>query len=99
MRYFRTPLDLPLVLFVSALIGVWASYDPATSWSKFALIVAVVAIYYGISWMRAAPRLLETCVWFFLIGSAALAVYFVTQNDYASQSGKFDLITAIGAAM
>ena len=100
MRYFRTPLDLPLVLFVvSALIGVWASYDPATSWSKFALIVAVVAIYYGISWMRAAPRLLETCVWFFLIGSAALAVYFVTQNDYASQSGKFDLITAIGAAI
>ena len=77
----------------------WASYDPATSWSKFALIVAAVAIYYGIVWLRATPRLLEICVWLFLIGSAALAVYFVTQNDFASQSGKFDLITAIGAAI
>jgi O-antigen ligase len=100
LRYLRTPLDLPLGLFIlSALVGVWASYDPATSWSKFALIVAAVAIYYGIVWLRAAPRLLEICVQFFLIGSAVLAVYFVTQNDFVSQSGKFDLITAIGAAI
>ena len=100
MRYLRTPLDLPLVFFVvSALVGVWASYDPATSWRKFALIVAAVAIYYAVVLLRAAPRLLELFVWLFLIGSAALAVYFVTQNDYANQSGKFDLITAIGAAI
>ena len=100
MRYLRTPLDLPFLFFViSALIGVWASYDPATSWPKFALIVAAAAIYYGIVWLRAAPQLLELFVWLFLIGSAALAVYFVTQNDYTSQSGKFDLITAIGAAI
>ena len=96
MRYLRTPLDLPLLLFVvSALIGVWASYDPAASWRKFALIVAAVAIYYAIVATRAAPRLLEIFVWLFLIGCAALAVYFATQYDYAGE-GKFGPITQLG---
>ncbi|MEW5718450.1 MAG: hypothetical protein AB1817_07490, partial [Chloroflexota bacterium] len=96
MRYLRTPLDLPLLLFViSALIGVWASYDPTASWRKFALIVVAVAIYYAIVALRVAPRLLEIFVWLFLIGCAALAVYFATQYNYAGE-GKFGPITQLG---
>jgi len=76
MRYLRTPLDLPLLFFVvSALIGVWASYDRAASWAKFGLIVAALAIFYAVVLLRAGPQLLEPFVWLFLIGSAALAVY------------------------
>ncbi len=97
MRILRTPLDVPLGLFVvSALVGVWASYDPAASWIKFAMIVAAVALYYAIVALRAAPQLLEAFVWLFVFASAALAVYFVTQHDYAADPGKFGPITALG---
>lgn len=100
LRYLRTPLDLPIALFVvSALIGVWASYDSAPSWNKFAMIVAAVALYYVLVASRAVPQLLETFVWLFLIGCCALTFYFVTQHDYAAQPGKFGFITAIGLSL
>ncbi len=96
----RTPLDLPILLFVvSALIGVWASYDPATSWRKFAMIVVAVLIYYTLIALRAAPQLIETVVWLFVFGCCALTLYFVTQHDYAAQPGKFGFITAIGSGL
>ncbi len=96
----RTPLDLPLALFVaSALIGVWASYDPATSWRKLGMIVAAVALYYLLVALRVAPQLLETFVWLFVFGCCALTLYFVTQHDFASHPGKFEFITAIGLAL
>ena len=108
-RIARTPLDLPLALFlVSALIGVWASYDPATSWSRFGLIVLAVAIYYLVVWSSGSPdhwldwligrlaHCLSWIVWSFLVGSAALAVYFVTQHDYSSGPNKFEPIAQVG---
>jgi O-antigen ligase len=98
IRYLRTPLDLPIALFlVSALIGVWASYDPATSWTKFAMLVTAVALYYGFVALRASPQLLEMFIWLFLFGNVLLVVYFVTQHDFASESGKFGLISSIGS--
>jgi hypothetical protein len=64
-----------------------------TSWQKFALIVAAVAIYYGVVIARGAPQVLLIFVWLFLFGCAALAVYFVTQHDYAAEPGKFGSVT------
>ncbi len=96
----RTPLDAPFVLFVlSGLVGVWASYDPATSWFKFGMLVAAVALYYALVFLRRAPQLLETFAWFFVVASAGLAIYFVTQHDYAADSAKIGMITALGIAL
>jgi hypothetical protein len=85
-----------MLFVVSALIGVWASYDTATSWRKFAMIIAAVALYYVLVALRGAPQLIKAFVWLFLFGCCALTLYFVTQHDYAAQPGKFGFITAIG---
>ena len=104
----RTPLDLPLALFlVSALIGVWASYDSANSWSRFGLIILAVAIYYLVVWSSSTRiigsladwqigSLSSWIVWLLLIGSVTLAVYFVTQHDYSSGPYKFEPIVQVG---
>ncbi len=100
IRYLRSPLDLPIALFLaSAWIGVWASYDPAASWRKFAMIVAAIALYYMLVAFQRAPQLLETFVWLFVFGCCVLTLYFVTQHDYANHPGKFDFITAIGLSL
>lgn len=96
----RTPLDLPFLLFLlSGLVGVWASYDPASSWIKFGMIVAGVALYYALVLLRRAPHLLDAIAWVFLVVSAALAIYFATQHDYAADSAKISLITSLGIAL
>ncbi len=100
MRSLRTSLDLPLLLFVlSGLVGVWASYDPATSWFKFGMLLVAAALYYAVVFLRHAPQLLETFVWLFLIVNAGLAIYFVTQHDYADDASKFGVITSLGIAL
>ncbi len=100
IRYLRSPLDLPIALFLaSAWIGVWASYDPAASWRKFAMIVAAIALYYMLVAFQRAPQLLETFVWLFVFGCCVLTLYFVTQHDYANHPGKFDFITLIGLTL
>ncbi|TEU12783.1 MAG: hypothetical protein E3J21_20240 [Anaerolineales bacterium] len=43
----RTPLDVPILLFLlSALVGLWPSYDLALSLPLFLMIVGGVALYY-----------------------------------------------------
>jgi hypothetical protein len=111
LQRLRTPLDLPLALFIlSGLVGVWVSYEPAASWSKFLLIVLAVALYYLIVWSgrfitrsetretfsREQQPLLWSLIWVFLIASAAFAIYFVTQTDYGSGSNKFEPVTQGG---
>ena len=93
----RTPLDLPLMLFVvSAAIGIWAAYDRPTAWVKFLLIVSAVAIYYLLASRAAEQWFAVLMVLGLSLFGAALAVYFVTQFDYSAQPGKFELITRLG---
>jgi O-antigen ligase len=111
LQRLLTPLDLPLALFIlSGLIGVWVSYDPTASWSKFFLIVLAVGLYYLIiySGRIAAPsatretsggerqHLLHGLIWVFIFGSAIFSIYFVTRHDYGSGSSKFEPLTQIG---
>lgn len=97
MRALRTPLNLPLALFlISGLIGVWASFDPQQSWEKFALLVAAYSIFYVVALAGAAPRLLHTIVWIFLFFGAGLALYFATQNDFEKTPTKIAAIRDIG---
>ncbi len=45
----RTPFDLPLLLFLlTALVGVWAAYNPAAAWQKFWIIASAMVLYYAI---------------------------------------------------
>ncbi|MGB8645935.1 MAG: O-antigen ligase family protein [Anaerolineae bacterium] len=102
IRRLGTPLDGPLALFVvSALVGVWASYDRAISWDKFWLIVAAILLFYIIiesSRLFDHPtiRLPNLYAWLFLLGSAAFAVYFVTQHDWAADSAKVEALARVG---
>lgn len=97
MRYLRTPLDVPLFLFlVSALIGYWVSYDQTTSGIKLLLIGAAIILYYAIILLRGAPMLRDAAVWLFVLGEAALAVYFVAQTNFAAQPTKYDWLTQVG---
>jgi O-Antigen ligase/Tetratricopeptide repeat len=111
---WRTPLDLPLALFIlSGLAGAWISYDPAAGWSKLLLIGLAVVLYYLIvySGRFVAPaatheasefkrRLpLQVLIWALVITSAIFAIYFVTQYDYASGPNKFGPITQVGLSL
>lgn len=95
MSLLRTPFKLPVALFLcSALIGVWASYDPQTSQDKLLLISAAVALYLVTANLRGWFR--TAAVWTALLPSAAFAIYFATQHDYALEPGKLPILTAIG---
>lgn len=97
MSALRTPIGLPLIFFLlSALVGVWASPDRELSWVKFALIVVAWVIFYLIVIVRSAPRLVHAIVWLFLLFSAGLAIYFVTQNDFDKTPTKIGAIRDIG---
>lgn len=95
MSLLRTPFKLPLALFLcSAVIGVWASYDPQTSQEKLLLIGAAIALYLVIANLGGSLR--TAAVWAALVPSAAFAIYFATQHDYALEPGKLAILTAIG---
>lgn len=97
IRYLRTPLDLPLVLFlVSAFIGYWASFDPQASQAKLLLIIAAVVVYYVIILLRRTQSLLKAAVWLFLAVVSAFALYFLSQTDFTAAPTKFAPLTAIG---
>lgn len=109
-RKTNIPLVLPLTLFlISALVGVWASYDQRASWIKFALIAIGVAAYILIvvvlgqvgarrtSREDSEPnRWLSTFVWVLVSVSAALAVLYVTQYDFGAKPTKIAFLTEIG---
>jgi len=93
----RTPLHWPVLLFgLSGVLGVWAAYDRPVATVKLYLILSAIAIYF---WLTSHTPLagfsVAVAVGLALFG-AALAVFFVTQNDFAFQSSKFSLITRIG---
>lgn len=94
----RTPLDLPLLLFLgTAGVGLWAAYDRPTAWAKFWLVVAAVVIYYGLA---AQPRenlwLLTAAFGAF---SAAVAGYFLLTHDFEALPAKIAILNRIGLAI
>jgi O-antigen ligase len=79
----RTPLDVPILLFLlSALIGLWPSYDLALSLPLFLMIVGGVALYYLLvnnCTVENSGHILSTGS--LLIG-LAVSVYFILQSEY-----------------
>src|SRR5581483_9042090 len=97
MRYLRTPLDLPLLLFLaSAFVGYWASFEPETSAPKLILIIAAIGLYYILVAMRRTPALVRVALWVFLAVESAFVFYYLGNGDFASHTTKFAPLTQIG---
>ena len=91
----RNPLNLPIAVFLlTALVGVWAAYDPQTALHKFLILLAGVLIFYVVSGLEA-----QRIYWFYgLVSLTALvfAAYFLLSNDWVTQPADFGLINRIG---
>jgi O-antigen ligase len=79
----RTPLDVPILLFLlSALAGLWPSYDLALSLPLFLMIVGGVALYYlslNHCTTENSRRILSAGS---LLLGLAVSVYFIIQHGY-----------------
>lgn len=89
-------IDVLLIAFViTALIGVWAAYDPGPAWAKFFLIVGAIGLYYAIAHQPDRDRLFVVLVFFGIFG-VALALYFGVTNDWSAQATKFSFLVSVG---
>lgn len=80
LNRFRTPLDVPIALFlVSALGGLWASYDHDLSWPALAMVTLAVMCYYAVVGVATSEHRALNVALCGLASGSALAVFFVTQ--------------------
>jgi len=97
MRRFpfqRTALDLFIALFVfTAVVGVWAAYDPALAWSKFWLLLGAIFIFYALA---GQPR---ENLWLVVGGfggfGALLAGFFLLTNDWNTHPADLGFVNRI----
>jgi len=79
----RTPLDVPILFFfLSALAGLWPSYDLALSLPLFLMIVGGVALYYlfvNNCTMEQCQRILSAGL---LLLGLTVSVYFIIQHEH-----------------
>lgn len=93
------PFHVPLLLFAAgALLGVYVSYDPAMSLSKFYLIVAGLALYYVLATLGTGTARRLT-VWGLIAFAIGASTYFVTQNDFSQAPSHVAIIDQIGMAI
>lgn len=91
----RTRFD-PLMLgfLVSALVGLWASYDQSLAAGKFWLIVGGIVLFYAVAGQRAANLWpLLTCVAFF---GGMVSLYFMLTHDWTSIPAKIEVVNQMG---
>ena len=91
----RTPLDIPILLFlITALIGVWATYDNPDGLAKLWLVFGAVLVFYAVA---RQPRENLWLLAGLLSGfSALLAVYFLLTHDWIAQPADLDVINRFG---
>ena len=105
----RTPLNLPLFLFLaSAAIGIWTSYDPlgaygASPWMPPAAqwivgLILATLIFYALVAIDGRDRLTWTMALFAALGAVG-AVWFILTNDWAANLARLPLIGGLGAAL
>lgn len=99
LDFFKLPLlALWLLFLVSAWIGVNISFDPAFSLRKFDLILGGILLFYVIATTRTAivRRLVAGGLVF--VG-AGVAVFYLTQTNFADYPTKIGLLNQIGFAL
>lgn len=95
----RTPLDLPLVLFLAtAGMGVWAAFHKETAWAKFWIIIGAVAIYYAIANLPTGKHL-RTFAFLYTLFGAGVAAYFFWSNNWIHGKAKIEALTELGKAI
>ena len=91
----RTPLDIPILLFLAtALVGAWAAYNTTAGLIKLWLVLSAVLLYYALArqprenlWLIAAS----------LSGlGALLALYFLLTHNWAAEPADLELINRLG---
>ena len=86
---------------LTALVGVWASYDRSYAWPAFALIALGLLLSTGIIW--AGRRWGETALGVMSLAVALLAgaigVYFLLAYNWSDNAGEIELLQRIGQAV
>lgn len=91
----RTWLDPFLLLFgVTAVIGVWAAYDPETAVAKFWVLVGAILLYYALA---AQPRANLWPVAGLLVGlGLLLTIHFALSHDWQADPARLGLVDRWG---
>lgn len=91
----RTSLDVALFIFmVTAVTGLWATYDQTSGWGKFWIIIAAILIYFALSGQPLANLWLIAGL---LSGlGAILVIYFLLVFDWKAKPADIELLTQIG---
>ena len=86
-----TPLDIPVLLFLlSAMAAMWIAPDRTAALARFYLLLAAVALFYGLA--NAGPATLRLFAGLFVLAAAALGLYFALQNDWAANPAKLAFV-------
>jgi len=87
-----TVLDLPIALYLlTAVASLWPSVDRAHSLNFLLLLIAGVALYYGLVNAVDSPTRLHQAVALFMAGGVALSVVGLFQTDWAQLARKLPL--------
>lgn len=92
----RSPGHAPLLLFVLTAAGsVWAAYDRPVAWSKFWLIIGGWLLFVALLALIRAG-LATQAVWLIATFGAAVALYFLSTNDWSRYPVKMTGLAALG---
>jgi O-antigen ligase len=91
----RTPLDIPILLFVAtALVGAWAAYDTNAGLTKLWMVLSAVLLYYALA--RQPRQNLWLVAGALSSLGALLALYFLLTHDWAAQPADLDVVNRLG---
>ncbi len=89
-------IDVLLWAFLAtALIGVWAAWEPNPAWAKFFLIVGAIGLYYAIAHQPDRDHLFTVLIFFGIFG-VMLSLYFLATNVWSAQTIKISFLIALG---
>jgi tetratricopeptide (TPR) repeat protein len=93
----RTPLDIPILLFVAtALVGAWAAYDTHAGLAKLWMVLIAVLLYYTLA--RQPSQDLWVVAGALSILGALLALYFLLTHNWVAQPADLDIINRLGSS-
>lgn len=82
------------IFLVTALIGFWAAYDPASASMKLGLLIAGILLYYAISTQPESNLGFLAGFWF--VFGVGVSLYFLLSSDFVNSPAKFHFINQIG---
>jgi hypothetical protein len=89
--FCRTPFDWVMaILFVTAWVGYWVSYDRSSAWVKVGLVMTAILMYFALS---AQPKKdVELLSLLCFAAGTFISIYYVLTSDFAEEPGRFGLL-------